>query len=95
MGFQPVVVVLQKHNTQNNTAPSKQNMFQLLVTDNVVPSSSILSTVMMETIRSYEKSVPTRATRRHMPEDDIPHNHRRENLKSYISINRLDSVAET
>jgi hypothetical protein len=27
-----------------------------------------------------------RVTRRHMPEDDILHSHRRENLKSYIAL---------
>jgi hypothetical protein len=28
----------------------------------------------------------TRATRRNIPEDDILHSHRRENLKSYIVL---------
>jgi hypothetical protein len=31
-------------------------------------------------------SVPTRAKRRYIPEDDILHSHRRENLKSYIAL---------
>jgi hypothetical protein len=38
---------------------------------------------MMEAICSSETSILTRTTRRHIPEDDIPHSHRRENLKSY------------
>jgi hypothetical protein len=38
----------------------------------------------MEAIRSSEKSVQTRRTQRHIPEDGIFHSHRRENLKSYI-----------
>jgi hypothetical protein len=32
---------------------------------------------------SFETSVPTRTTRRHIPEDDILHSHRHENLRSY------------
>jgi hypothetical protein len=41
------------------------------VTANVVRSSPILVTVIMETIHSSETSVLTRATRRHSPEDGI------------------------
>jgi hypothetical protein len=42
------------------------------------------STLKMESIRSSETSVHTRATRRHIPEDDILHSHRRENIRSYM-----------
>jgi hypothetical protein len=55
-------------------------LLQLLCTANIVPSSPILVTLMMEAIRSSETSVLTRATCRHMPEDGILHCHRRENL---------------
>jgi hypothetical protein len=58
-------------------------------TANVIPSSSILVT-MMEVIRSSETSVLTRTTRRNFTEDDILHSNRRENLKSYIALTAWD-----
>jgi hypothetical protein len=45
---------------------------QLLVTADV-PISPILVTLMFEAIHSSEASVPSRVTRRHIPEDDILH----------------------
>jgi hypothetical protein len=50
---------------------------QLLVPANVVSSSPILVTLMMEALHS----ALTRATRRNIPDDGILHSHRRENLK--------------
>jgi hypothetical protein len=48
-------------------------------------SEPISSTLKMEAICSFETSVETqRTTRRHIPEDDTLHNHRCENLRSYI-----------
>jgi phospholipid N-methyltransferase len=40
---------------------------RLLVTASVVPSSSILITLMMEALSSFETSVLTGATRRNIP----------------------------
>jgi hypothetical protein len=63
-----------------------RSMLRLPVTANVVPSSPILITLMMEAIRFSKKSVLTRSTRRHIPGNGMLHSHRRENLKSYMSV---------
>jgi hypothetical protein len=63
-----------------------RRVVQLVVIANVVPSSSILVTLMMEAMCSSETSILTRAKRRSIPQRGILHSHRRENLKSYIAL---------
>jgi hypothetical protein len=66
-----------------------------LVTANVFPNLPIPFTLTMEAIRSYDTSVLTATTRRHIPQESILHSHRHKNPKSYINIDWLDSVTET
>jgi hypothetical protein len=61
-------------------------MLPLLVTANVVPSSPIVATQMMEVICSFQMPVLTTATWHNIPEDGILHSHCHENLKSYKSL---------
>jgi hypothetical protein len=59
---------------------------RLLVRANVVPSSPILVTLMMEALNSYGTSAVTGVTWRDIPEDTILHSYRCEDLKSYIAL---------
>jgi hypothetical protein len=61
-----------------------RSMLWLLVTANVVPSSPIPVTLMLEVICSYEMSVLTRDI--NISAESIPHSHCHENLKSYKFI---------
>jgi hypothetical protein len=55
---------------------NRNSVLRLLVTVNVVPSSLIVFTLMMEVIFSPETSVMIRATRRQVPEDILQWNER-------------------
>jgi hypothetical protein len=63
-----------------------RSVLRLLVNANIVPSSQILVTLIMEEIRSSESSVLTKATLRNIPEGGIIHGHRCGNLNSYTYI---------
>jgi hypothetical protein len=52
---------------------------------NVVPTSPILLTLIMEVIGIFEKSAYIRYTQCYVPDDGILDSHRRENLKFYIA----------
>jgi hypothetical protein len=56
---------------QYTRALRKKSVLQLLVTANIFPNTPILSIPTFEAIRSSEKLVLTRVTRRHIPEDGI------------------------
>jgi hypothetical protein len=62
------------------------NVRRLLVTANVVPSSQIFVSLMMEALSSSETSVLTRAAGRNIPEDAILDSPRRDNLISYMDL---------
>jgi hypothetical protein len=59
-----------------------RGVLQLLVTINVLPSSLIRFTLMMEATRSYQTFV-------HIQENGILHSHRRKHFRSYTFLERL------
>jgi hypothetical protein len=63
-----------------------RSVLMLLVIVNVVPSSPILSTLMMKAIFYSETSMLTRGKRRHIREDDFIRSHGRENLRSSLNL---------
>jgi hypothetical protein len=80
------VDIVRTDDSEERTAPPISVTAVCLVTANVVPSSAILVTLMMEATRSSETSVLTTAAGRNIPEDDILHSHCCGHLKSYIGI---------
>jgi hypothetical protein len=60
--------------------------------ERIAPSSLILVTLMMATIRSSETSALTIATRRKIPEDGILHRGCRDKLKSSIPFSSARNI---
>jgi hypothetical protein len=71
-------------NVSSNWQPKGvfRSVLRLLVAANVVPSSPILVTMMMEAIRSCKMPDLKTVMRRNISEEGILHSHRCENLKS-------------
>jgi phospholipid N-methyltransferase len=66
---------------------------RLLVTANVVPSSSILVTLMMQALRFFETSVLTRATWRSIIEDAILHSRAHEQREQLFSYSKREAFS--
>jgi hypothetical protein len=64
-------------------------VLQLLVIANVIPSTLILSILMMEAIRSCETLVLTGATRRRIPDVGIHHSNRGKKHTCYMTFKQF------
>jgi hypothetical protein len=60
--------------SNRSTLVTLPNVLQFLVTANFIPSSPILVTLMMETIRAFVTTVLTTSSLRNIPEGGILHN---------------------
>lgn len=80
-----------KYTTENGQSPTlfwSNETTRFLVTANV-PSVRIISTLKIVNTLSFEKSVLTRPTGSHIPEDSTLHSYCPENLKSCMNSHTL------
>jgi hypothetical protein len=85
-GIASSIMVIRIDELRTSLAENRNRIMLLRNTANVVRSSPIVVTLVMEVLRSSETSVLTTAMRHNISEEGILQSHRPEDLKSYIAL---------